>query len=72
MKIEKDRVLVHFFGDRRVGYVQATEIYDFIKSSEAVQSTLSAKRKPRGYIAGLAEVELLLKVDSAQSIFNKI
>lgn len=61
-------MLVHFFGDGRVGYVLDTEIYDFSKSFEAVQSTLAAKRKPRGYVTGLVELE----VDSTHSIFNKI
>lgn len=72
INIEKDKILVHFFGDKRVGHVQLTEIYDFIKSSEAIQSIICGKRKPRGYITGLVEIELLLGIDSSQSIFNKI
>lgn len=71
LEIEEDKILVHFFGDKRVGYVESTEVYDFIKSSGAIQSILFAKRKPRGYITGVVEVERLLKIDSAHSILNK-
>lgn len=71
IRIEKDKVLVHFFGDKRVGYVQSTEIYDFTKSSEAIRSINSGKKIPRGYTAGLLEVELLLGIDISQSVLNK-
>lgn len=71
-KIEKDKVLVYFFGDKRVGYVQLTEIYDFTKSSEAIHSILFGKRPPRGFKTGLIEIEFLLGIDSTQSILNKI
>lgn len=72
LEIEKDKILVHFFGDKRVGYVQSTEIYDFVKSSEAIQSLLSGQRKPRGYVNGVVEIELFLGVDRSLSVLNKV
>lgn len=71
LKIENEKTLVHFFGDYRVGYVQSTEVYDFIKSIAAIKSSLTKKRNPRGYVSGLKEVEYLLKIDSSLSVFNK-
>lgn len=66
LKIEKNKVLVQFFGDKRIGYVHPSEIYDFVKSSQAIQLILSSKKKPRGFVTGVVEIELLY------SIFNKI
>lgn len=63
---------MYFFGDRREGYVQITEIYDFKKSFEAIKSFLSAKGKPRAYVTGLHEVELYIGIDRAHSIFNTV
>lgn len=69
---KKNKALVYFFGDRREGYVQITEIYDFKKSFEAIKSFLSAKGKPRAYVTGLHEVELCIGIDRAHSIFNTV
>lgn len=71
-KIEGDKILVFFFGDKRVGYVESSEIYDFTKSLKAVESILFAKRIPRGYKTGVVEIEYLLGIDNTQSILNKI
>lgn len=70
VRVEKEKILVHFFGDKRVGYVQKGEIYDFMKSSQAIRSILNSKKKPSGFITGLAEIEQLLQIDSAHSLMN--
>lgn len=63
LSIEKKKILVHFFGDKRVGYVQPSEIYDFTKSLPAIQSIALSKNKPRSFITGLNEIKLLLQIN---------
>lgn len=68
LNIEKQRVFVHFFGDRRNGFVNKTEIYDFAKSVDAIKAILRSKKQPRSYLIGIREIELLLGVPSDESI----
>lgn len=72
IEIEKGKVLVSFFGDKRQGFVSLAEVYDFVKSAEAVKSIISSKKPPRGYITGVKEIELLLGVNKEKSLFNEI
>lgn len=72
LSIEKKRVSVFFFGDKRTGYVNPLEIYDFSKSMDALKQFLLVKKKPRGFISGIREVELLLGVNSDVSLLNTI
>lgn len=67
LNIEK-KVLVHFFGDNRNGFVHPADIYDFALSMEALKLNLSSK--PRSYLKGLKEAEMLLHVSAEISIFN--
>lgn len=71
-RIDKNRVLVYFFGDKRFGYVNKTEIYDFILSVNAVKSVIAAKTIAyyQSYVTGIAEVEFLLGIASADCFFN--
>lgn len=62
LTIEKKRVLVYFFGDRRSGYVKSSEIYDFIKSHNAVSNKLESKYTPKAFKTGVAEIKLLLNI----------
>lgn len=59
LNIEKERVFVYFFGDKRSGYVAKSEIYDFLLSKKAVQSLLGFKKNPRAYRSGIAEIDML-------------
>lgn len=70
-RIEKNRVLVYFFGDKRFGYVKKTEIYDFVLSVNAVKSVIASKtiKYYQSYVTGIAEVEFLLGIASADSFF---
>lgn len=70
LNIEKNRTFVYFFGDKRSGHVANSEIYDFILSGIAIKSTLQSRKKFRGYLTGLAEVEMLLCIPSEQSLLN--
>lgn len=70
LAIAKDKVLVHFFGDQRTGFVKSSELYDFTKSFCALRSIVLSKKKPAGYITGLREVELLLGINGPNSILN--
>lgn len=70
LKVEKNKVLVYFFGDKRTGFVSSVEIYDFMKSFHALQSIILSKKKPAGFLTGVREVELLLGVSAADSILN--
>lgn len=72
LKLKKDSVSVYFFGDKRVGDVPRTEIYEFSKSFKAVQAQLLAKRQPRGYVAGIREVEMLMNIPIEESATNLI
>lgn len=72
LKVEEKKVLVYFFGDKRVGYVQTSEIYDLVKSSRAIQLILLAKKKPPGFVTGLAEIESLFRINSNQSLLNSV
>lgn len=72
LNIEKDKVLVHFFGDSRTGFVSSFEIYDYGKSFEALKSIVLLKKKPRGFLLGIREIELLLEVNGADSVLNTI
>lgn len=72
VRIEKQRVFVYFFGDKRCGYVQKDEIYDFISSIYGIKSQISSKNTPKSYSTGIAEVEILLGISSSgSSFFNK-
>lgn len=72
LKIEKEKVQVHFFGDQRSGYVNSSEIYDFEKSVDAIKYIISSNRKPRGYLNGLREIELLLGVTEKNSVIKNL
>lgn len=60
LEVKKNKTFVHFFGDKRNGFVDTTEIYDFVKSSAALKSLVCSKKKPRAFLTGLREVELML------------
>lgn len=70
LDIEKNKVLVYFFGDRRTGFVSASEIYDFVKSYNAIKSVILSKAKPRAYLTGIREVEHVLGMNNTVSLFN--
>lgn len=71
-RIDKNRVFVYFFGDKRFGYVNKTEIYDFILSANAIKSVIAAKsiKYYQAYVTGIAEVQFLLGISSGDSFFN--
>lgn len=70
LKIEKKRVFVYFFGDKRRGYVDKSEIYDFILSVNAIKNTLKSKKKQRTYVTGIREVEMLMGIPHGQSLIK--
>lgn len=70
LKIEKERVFVYFFGDKRSGYVPKIEIYDFILSVSAVRSVIASKKKQQSYATGIGEVEVLMGITSENSLLN--
>lgn len=72
IKVEKNKVLVFFFGDKRSGFVSSSEIYDLVKSFHALRSVILSKKKPAGYTTGMREVELLLGISDKDSILNII
>lgn len=73
LEIEEKKVLVYFFGDKRVGHVEPIEIYDFVNSSQALRAVIPAKKKSKpSFITGLVEVERLLQIDSNHSLLNSI
>lgn len=69
VNIEKKNIRVYFFGDKREGLVSASEIYDFEESSAALKGVITSSKIPRGFLTGIREVELLLKIPSHNSIF---
>lgn len=72
LDIEKEKVTVFFFGDRRTGSVSSTELYDYVKSYQALKSHVTSKKKPRGFITGIREVELLLGIAEKDSVLKHI
>lgn len=68
LSVEKKRVSVHFFGDRRRGFVSKQEIYDFILSTSAIKSIIASKKQHRSYYTGVAEVEHLIGIPSDKSL----
>lgn len=68
LKIKKDKICVYFFGDKREGLVNSNEIYDFKKSAVAIREVILLGKKPRGYVTGLREIEILLNVPDKESI----
>lgn len=68
LKIEKKRVFVYFFGDKRSGHVGRDEIYDFILSSKGIKSIIASKKTERSYATGVAEIEMLLGITSENSL----
>lgn len=72
LNIEKNKTLVHFFGDKRTGYVSSSEIYDYGKSFHALKSIVLSGKKPHAFFVGIREVELLLGLDGANSILNTL
>lgn len=72
LDVRKGNVLVHFYGDKRQGLVESTEIYDYVKSLGALKQTLSAKNVRLALITGVCEVEDLMRIPRALSIINTI
>lgn len=72
LEVEKSKTTVYFFGDKREGAVNSSEIYDFKKSLDAIKLVLSSKRIPRGYITGIREIEHLLDISFENSILNQV
>lgn len=73
LTIENNKVSVYFFGDRRIGWVSANEIYDLTKSLHAVKSIALSARKPRGYFVACKEVERILNIDCTNgSVFETV
>lgn len=70
VRIEKERVFVYFFGDRRCGYVSRIEVYDFILSASAIKAKIASKNTPRTFSTGIAEVEMLIDIPSEKSLLN--
>lgn len=70
LKIEKNRVFVYFFGDKRSGYVPKSDIYDFILSTNAIKSIIASKKNHQSYSTGIAEVEMLMGIPSDFSALN--
>lgn len=70
LQIEKERVFVYFFGDKRSGFVAKSEIYDFVLSAKAVKSVLESKKKQVSYVAGVILIEKLLGIPCDESIFQ--
>lgn len=71
LKIEKDRVFVYFFGDKRSGFVFKSEIYNFVLSASAIRATIQSKKKPpRTFCTGIAEVETIFKIPCNESLLN--
>lgn len=68
LKIKKDKICVYFFGDKREGLVNSNEIYDFKKSAVSIRELILSGKKPRGYLTGLHEIELLLNIPDKESI----
>lgn len=66
LEVKKEKVSVYFFGDKRTGFVDASEIYDFVKSFAALRASIVDSKKPRAYLTGIREIELLLGLDGAQ------
>lgn len=72
LQIEKERVFVYFFGDKRSGYVAKSEIYDFVLSAKAIKSVLESKKKQLTYVTGVIEIEKLLGITCDESISNQM
>lgn len=73
LNIQKERVFVYFFGDKRSGYVSSSEIYDYAESIRALKSYLVLTKKiPSGFITGVREVEALLKIPQENSVLNVV
>lgn len=72
LKVEKEKVLVYFFGDKRTGFVQSNEIYDFAKSFQALKETILSKKKPASFITGVQEVEVLLQINGQNSVLSNL
>lgn len=72
LKIEKERVFVFFFGDKRSGYVARSEIYDFYLSAKAVKLLVESKKIPRTYCTGIVELEMLMGIPRGESLLNQI
>lgn len=70
LKVSKDRIKVYFFGDKREGTVNSSEIYDFKQSVDAVKLVLSSKKTPRGYATGIREIELLFGIPISHTIVD--
>lgn len=68
LKIEKNKVFVYFFGDKRNGFVDLNQIYHWEQSVDAIKAVLSSKKKPHGYSTGIREVELILGIPIEKSL----
>lgn len=73
LEVKRDKVLVFFFGDKREGFVPSSDIFDFIESLPALRSiVLTLTKKPRGFLTGIRDLELLLDVRSTESVLNAV
>lgn len=71
LQIEKERVFVYFYGDKRSGYVAKSEIYDYHLSLKVVKLAIESKKNPLTYRTGVVEVEKLMGIPSELSVFNQ-
>lgn len=70
LKIEKERVFVHFYGDNRSGYVHKSEIYDFLLSMKAVKTLLQSKKNPHTYRKGIREIEGVFGIPADKTLVH--
>lgn len=66
--IEKKKVFVYFFGDKRNGYVDRDEIYDFLRSCDALKLITETRNRSRSFFTGISEAEALLQIPKELSI----
>lgn len=72
LQIQKEKIRVYFFGDRREGFVSPFEIYSFKNSTAALKELIATKNKPRAYLIGVREVELLLQIPEERSLVKSL
>lgn len=71
LRVQKEKVFVYFFGDKRSGFVDSTEIYSFCESFVGLKSLL-VQKQPINFYTGVREVELLLGLNGVHSVFHTL
>lgn len=68
--VEKNRITVQFFGDHQTHTTTIKNIFNFANSTDVILRNINGRKGPM-YAKSVREAEVLLGIDSKDSILNQ-